>query len=254
MLFPVPYAAQQYIFRLMATDGGRDSLSVEVWRQRVERERRYLGVSPTSPSTELPTNWRPLKLGASKVTIYDTVYAATPRGTLLSGSQTSSPRQLPGLAADPTDVPYDQTSYFRRHMQNHLGGGTLPLNGGTQGFSSPRILGRSFGQLAATIGNQESYNKASQQSGARSKDVSLSDTPRSASRKPSIHPSIKPHESQFLSWPGCGLYVPRGKHHYKPQVDSRNEARGELPPTTQLLISAGSRPGFPTFSLAGLKK
>ena len=78
-------------------------------------------------------------------------------------------------------------------------------------------------------------------------DAGLSDMlPPRASRKPTAHPNIKPHEAHVLSWPGSAMHVPRGKHFFKPDVDSRNEIRGELPPMAQLLVSAGARPGFPT--------
>jgi len=94
------------------------------------------------------------------------------------------------------------------------------------------------------------YLKPSQRLHGNVLDAGLTDRlPPRASRKPKQHPEIKPHSAHVLSWPGTGLNVPRHKHFYRPQVDSRNEVRGELPPTAQMLICPGSRPVFPTFSI-----
>ena len=71
--------------------------------------------------------------------------------------------------------------------------------------------------------------------------------PPRASRAPTMHMSPRRHEAHFLSWPGYGHYVPRTKHYFKAEVDSRSEARGELPPTARMLESAGSRPYMPIF-------
>ena len=70
-------------------------------------------------------------------------------------------------------------------------------------------------------------------------------TPR-PSRKSNLHPGMK--SGQFISWPGYGRFVSNRTEHYKAIIDSRAEARGELPPTARLLVSAGSRPPFPSFA------
>ena len=72
--------------------------------------------------------------------------------------------------------------------------------------------------------------------------------PPRASRKPNPSASVQLHSAQFMSWPGTALFVPSTKHHWKPDIDSRHERRGELPPTAQLLVSPGSRQSpFPVF-------
>jgi hypothetical protein len=85
-------------------------------------------------------------------------------------------------------------------------------------------------------------------------DTGLPDKlPPRASRKPIKPLPPKVVELQVLSWPGTGLFVPHHKH-WRPKVDSRNEMRGELPPTAQQLVSAGSRPGYSrTFSITAKK-
>ena len=177
--------------------------------------------------------------GSSQPSVYDQIYANTPRGTLLP--YTASPRTTPVAAHSPR-------SLARPHMEHHFGmGWDLPSKAYSAHTTSWQRHGDRSQQSEGLGASPHPFLRPSQRLHGCSLDAGLPDRlPPRASREPSNHPSIKPHEAHYLSWPGTGLHVPRNKHFFKPHVDSRNEARGELPPTAQVLISAGSRPGFPT--------
>ena len=213
-----------------------------------------------------PPSQVPPSFGASQLRVYTQVYpAGSPRSTLVK--QFGSPRQpLSARGAAMVTAPY------RPHMQHHFGYGwgdgpseqqpygSNPIRG-TEVFSQRASVaspwqrhGDAYQQVEGLGASPHPFLKPSQRLHGCTLDAGLEDKlPPRASRKPHAHPKIKPHAAHFLSWPGTGLYVPGHKHHARPQVDSRNEARGELPPTAQMLISAGSRPAFPSFSIAGTK-
>ena len=180
----------------------------------------------------------PIVGGASSISVYTNVYAGTPRSAF-AATPFRSPRGI-SAATPALSVP---------HMQHHSGygwgehssKGMLPRNTSWQRHGERSHEAQGLGV------SPHPYMKPSQRDHGNVLDAGLPDTlPPRASRKPTAHPHIKPHDAHVLSWPGTGLHVPSNQHYFKPQVDSRHEIRGELPPTAQLLISAGSRPGFPT--------
>ena len=239
-------------------EGGRDSHSVETWRQRVHKETRAVGVSAMFRGEGIPPREHGIpeknnvSLGASKVTVYASVMSSTPRGGFFGPSPPPSPmsRSSPRSA--------------RPHMQHHFGYGwgespskelpfgSNPLRGSETFRAKQESLSRQGDRVQQSEGLQMSphpFLKPSQRLHGNVMDAGLQDTlPPRASRKPPLeHRRVKKHDVHFLSWPGHSLYVPKSKHYYKPQVDSHSERRGELPPTAQMLITAGSRPGFPVF-------
>ena len=176
--------------------------------------------------------------GASNIHVYSTAYGNSPRATFAAAS-CASPRVI---AAQPPALAVP-------HMQHHFGFGWAdsPTKGTCASTTSWQLHGDRSQQAEGLGASPHPFLKPSQRLHGCVLDAGLSDAlPPRASRKPTSHAHIKPHDAHVLSWPGTGLHVPRGKHFFKPDVDSRNEIRGELPPTAQLLISAGSRPGFPT--------
>ena len=68
-------------------------------------------------------------------------------------------------------------------------------------------------------------------------------------RAPKVRPIDTSTDLRVVSWPGTAL-VKAKKAHWKPEVESKNEVKGELPPTAQLLKFPGSRPRFPTCAFA----
>ena len=189
--------------------------------------------------------------------------ASTPRsGYITTPREYSSPRVSPRVIAPAA----------RPHMQHHHGYGwgdspnhaapfgSIPLRG-TEVFREQRTsldLHGDYNQHDQGLQmSPHPFLKPSQRLHGNVLDAggSVEDRlPPRASRKPKLeHHNVKPHQAHFLSWPGHSLYVPKKKHYFRASVDSRHEARGELPPTAQMLISAGSRPGFPTFSITASK-
>lgn len=174
--------------------------------------------------------------------VYDSIYATSPRGTLLPPySPRSAVLSLPHLV--------------RPHMTHHYGcgWGDGSRSGGL--IEDPRLRiswelhGDRSQQQQGLGATPHPFKIPSQRLHGCSLDAGLPDNlPPRASRKPSAHVGVKDQDLHILSWPGTGLHVPRHKH-WRPQVDSRAEVRGELPPTAQQLISTGSRPTFPTFSI-----
>ena len=78
---------------------------------------------------------------------------------------------------------------------------------------------------------------------------SVNSLPPRASRAPKVRPIDTSTDLRVVSWPGTAL-VKAKKAHWKPEVESKNEVKGELPPTAQLLKFPGSRPRFPTCAFA----
>ena len=112
----------------MSLEGGRDSLSIDTWRQRIHKERRAPGVSAIwegreqTPSREegVPPMPKSTQIrGASNVTIYSSIMAGSPRGGFnlsarVSTAQMISPREA-AIAKAPRAA--------RPHMQHHFGYG-----------------------------------------------------------------------------------------------------------------------------------
>ena len=177
--------------------------------------------------------------GASNIQVYSSVYASSPRATFAASSAGASPRA----------VAYKQPALAVPHMQHHFGYGWAdsPTKGRCASATSWQLHGDRSQQSQGLGASPHPFLKPSQRLHGCVLDAGLPDMlPPRASRKPTAHPNIKPHEAHVMSWPGTAMHVPPGKHHFRPDVASRNEIRGELPPMAQLLISPGSRPGFPT--------
>lgn len=235
-------------------DGGRDHLSVLAYAQRVQKEQRSINISASMRGVKPPfvveegVPARPAQrfAPASSITVYDTVYSSSPRGSLIK----AVPPLSPTSPTSPRPVPTG-----RPHMQHHYG------YGWGDGIKTPGI--RSFDATASprldgTDRAWELYSDANQHATGLAPTIRAVDTdtkasfyasnPMTASRKPYPHPEVKPHTAHFLSWPGQCLYVPRTKHFFKADVSSHREKRGEKPINAQVLISSGSRPPFPYFA------
>lgn len=270
----------------MSLEGGRDSLSIDTWRQRILKERRAPGVSAMWESGRIPSLQqdegvppvppsRPA-FGGSQVTIYSAIMATTPReGFGLSGSPLSprkpSPRTLStsGVSAEVSSraaAVAKAPPAARPHMQHHFGYGwgdgpsevqpfgSIPLRA-TESFREKAQL-TSLDRLGEHNQKEEGlqmsphpFLRPSQRLHGNDLDAGIADRlPPRASRKPKKeHPNVKPHAAHFLSYPGHCFFVPPTKHAFRPDVTSRKEARGELPLTAQMLVSPGTRPDFPTF-------
>jgi len=190
----------------------------------------YSGVHSSQPSSRAST---PVS-GASRVQILAGV----------NNSPRMSPRQRPWTAPQ----------VGRPHMQHHFGYGWGDgPNRGVEAFAD--------GQRPWNLRKQEDlspsphpYMTPSQRLHGNVLDAGLQDSrPTRASRKPAAaYPGVRPHQAHFLSWANHSVFVHPKKHRFKPEVVSRHEVRGELPPTAQQLISAGSRPVFPTMGITAM--
>lgn len=272
----------------MSLEGGRDSLSIDTWRQRIHKERRAPTVSAMfrgSPSPSPAEDGVPpipksvAALGASQVTVYSQVMATAPRngfglsGTPLSArkagggagfSSSGSARASAGLTVSPRGVAVSSPRPARPHMQHHFGYGWGDAPSDQQPFGSiPLRATEAFREDATSLDRHGEHNqkqeglqmsphpflRPSQRLHGNVLDAGIADTlPLRASRRPKKeHPTVKPHQAHFLSYPGHSFFVPPTRHYFKPDVRSRSEARGELPPTAQMLVKPGTRPDFPTF-------
>ena len=214
------------------------TIGLEVWRQRVQKERRVLGIAepPVAPrwklmSSDLTPSPRP--------SVYETVYGSTPRGSLLGNS---SPRIPP---ASPSAPPPQPTTTMP-HLKHHFGYGWG--DGATLARTGARADAPSWGKQGANhISASPHPFVAMKLPGEKRLEDSL--PPRVSRMVPLQATSPRAvHEAHVLSWPGHARYVPRKTTYYRPHVDSQCEARGELPPTARMLASAGSRPFMPVFA------
>lgn len=233
-----------------------DSIAVEAWRQRVHKERRAIvhashcfggsvdppdrGPRPPRPSTAAPTARSPPKSCEAATTVYDRVYAATPRGTIVNISQ-PIPSTRPQTA--------NSQKLYAPHQRHHYGYGWFdaPKRPATARGPQQGPVPGSASKTTQPTAEWPRLSHAWQHSeGLMPSPPATPTATRRAPCKPRpIHPAVQPHQPHFITWPGKALYVPPTKHFYKPEVASRKEMRGELPPTLQMLVSAGSRPGFP---------
>lgn len=245
-------------------EGGRDHLSVLAYAQRVQKERRAINESailrgqkpPHPPEEGVPLKPYLLRdplasTRAPPATVYDWVYAGSPRGALVTNGFMNKAFATDGFAS-PRLAPLPSqtlTSPGRPHMQHHFGYGWG--DGPSTSFRpGGKVLADSTDRAWELHGDhtQHAAGLAPTKRAAETAATWNDSVAPNALRKPSEHPDIKPHQAHFLSWPGQCLYVPRTKHFFKPQVSSYKEVRGEKPLTAQMLISAGSRPPFPYFA------
>ena len=232
---------------------GEKRRAVVAIRVAVARATRWrsLGRSRLKRDKKFVLSMSARSFGASHVTVFQDVYSRTPRGTLLANPPLPSPRPEP---KHEMPLPVRLTTGMLNHHGRNTGfygwGEERTELQGRHAFNWQRHGERS--QSAEGLGaSPHPYLKPSQRLHGNTLDTGIADMlPPRASRKPSGHPKAKDSDQLcFMSWPGTGVMLPRHKH-WRPRVDSRNEARGELPPSAHLLLSAGSRPGFPTCARA----
>lgn len=207
----------------------------EVWRQRVQKEQRVLGLAEPPVPRSFYTMKSSAPPSSPRPSVYDNVYASSPRGSLLGASSPRLP-PAPNPSAPRTTMP---------HLRHHFGYGW-----GNGGATSPRATGpgSSWGKQGAKhISATPHPFCAMKLPGEQRLEDSL---PERVSRLvPLARDSPRAvHEAHVLSWPGHARYVDRKTTYYRPHVDSQCEARGELPPTARMLVSAGSRPFMPVFA------